>query len=57
MFTNGYEPDFRPTPQHFMTGAFLFEALGSHHTRVTNRTMHRNTKNRAKHEEIDFYNK
>lgn len=55
VFTDGYEPDFRPAPQHFMTGVFLFEALGPHRTRVTARAMHRDAEDRAKHEEMGFY--
>jgi uncharacterized protein YndB with AHSA1/START domain/predicted enzyme related to lactoylglutathione lyase len=55
VFTDAYEPGWKPTPEPFMTAVMTFDDVGGGKTRVTARALHRSYEDRVKHEQMGFH--
>ena len=54
VFTDAFDPGWRPHPDAFFTGITTFEALPGGRTRYTARALHWTEANREKHERMGF---
>jgi uncharacterized protein YndB with AHSA1/START domain/predicted enzyme related to lactoylglutathione lyase len=55
VFTDAYEPGWKPAAEPFMTAIISFEDAGDGKTRVTARALHRSVADRVKHEQMGFH--
>ena len=55
VFTDAYEPGWRPVAEHFMTAIVTFEALPGGQTKYTARALHKSAADREKHEQMGFH--
>lgn len=54
VFTDAFDPDWRPHPDIFFTAIITFEDLPHHRTKVTARALHWTLENRKRHEAMGF---
>lgn len=55
VFTDAFDPGWRPHPDIFFTAITTFEALPGGRTRYTARALHWTVANRVKHEKMGFH--
>lgn len=55
VFTDAFEPGWRPNGRPFMVAEVRFEDAGDGRTRYTARAMHWNAETRKEHEEMGFH--
>ncbi len=55
VFTDAYDPGWRPAPEHFLTAIFSFEALPDGRTKLTARALHKSVEDRVAHEKMGFF--
>jgi len=55
VYSDGYDVDFNPRPEHFITATTTFEDLGNGQTKLIATVKHKSEEDRAKHEAMGFY--